>query len=795
LGIVWEYCVTHQIAFKFLTSKADFMVRNAKYANRSGSGKFITLYPAGTAEFEQTVADLSAALAGWQGPYILSDIRIGGGPVHVRYGGFAERFCLSETGEPVPAIEDPHGVLVPDPRIPAFRLPEWASVPEIIAPHLAALQSDDDSAAFLYTVSQALHFTNGGGIYEATDDRTGQHVVLREARPHAGLDSAGRDAMRRLQRENEVLHLLSDVPVVPRIFDYFTCWEHDFLAEEFIEGETLSKEMTTRAPLIHPSVSNQAVSEYTEWALDVLSRVEQAVDLIHDRGVVFGDLHPRNIILRPDGRICLVDFEAASLPGERSVTIMGAPGYVPPDHRTGVAVDDYAMACLKIALFMPLTALIALDLAKAEALIQAIAERFPVSLGFCQEIRTGLALNNDDGEKASVTVPGISPYFSGDEQDDMASMMEAIDASATPERLDRLFPGDIRQFTDGALGLACGASGVLYARAIAGFGTAPEHEKWLTEAVHQTKRASAGGFYNGLHGVAYALDKLGHRDAALNLLADLMEQSLDDLPLSLYAGLAGIGLNLLYFAGRTGDSGLRDAALNVADRLSSLIAALPRNPDTADPAARAGLMHGASGRALFFIRLFESTRDEAFLDLALGELNHDLDLCVRHADGTLQVDDGRRLLPYIEGGSAGIALVLDEYLGIRNNDRFEQAIEPIVRAAEPEFIICTGLFNGRAGLMAMLSHLRDSGRMDRAYLQPIIELHRRRLAWHVVSYQGKAAFPGDQLVRMSMDLATGSAGILLSLHAVRNTGIPLLPLVSRPASSPDNREPAGPYDN
>jgi len=32
------------------------------------------------------------------------------------------------------------------------------------------------------------------------------------------------------------------------------------------------------------------------------------------------------------------------------------------------------------------------------------------------------------------------------------------------------------------------------------------------------------------------------------------------------------------------------------------------------------------------------------------------------------------------------------------------------------------------------------------------------------------AFPGDQLLRLSMDLATGSAGVLLALHAALDQG-------------------------
>ena len=783
LDVVSEYCLAHRIAFKYLTSRVNFLLRNAKYANRSGSGKFVTVYPAGGAEFERAVADLSDRLAGQPGPYILSDIRIGDGPVHVRYGGFGERFCLSAIGERVPAIEDPAGVLVPDTRQPVFRLPGWAEVPRAVAPHLAARESGGGQA-LPYTVRQALHFTNGGGVYEATEPGSGLRVVLREARPHAGLDGAGRDAVYRLRHERDVLELLAGLPVIPRLYNYFTCWEHEFIAEEFVEGQTLGKEMAARFPLVHPAVGRETIAGYTAWALGTLERVRQAVDLIHGRGVTFGDLHPHNIIVRPGGEVCLVDFEAASLPAEPGKVIMAAPGYIPPDSRSGPAFDDYALACLAIALFMPLTPLVALDTAKGDMYLDAIAARFPLPPGYCARVREALALSGHDAGHAAERrqVARLAGRIDAGEPagaELMASAARAIRASATPRRQDRLFPGDVKQFPHGGLGIAYGAAGVLYALQVTGYGVRPEEERWLADSAWRARNDLPCGFYDGLHGVAHVLDMLGRRDAALNLLDHFAGRDLAGVPLSLSGGLAGIGLNLLHFAERTGQRGLRDAALNVADRLSAASAALPYGDRGSERKPRAGLMHGAAGRALFFIRLYQAAGDKAFLDMARSELYRDLDRCTAADDGTLQVDEGWRLMPYLEGGSAGIALVLDEYLDARPDARFEQAIGPIAAAAQPEFTAGSGLFNGRAGLIALLARIRDSGRRPAEAIQPAIERHLRRLAWHVVCYRGHAAFPGDQLMRMSMDLATGSAGVLLSLHAVRGEGVPVLPLVTR----------------
>ena len=93
-----NYCVPRGVCFKFLGSRMAVLMRNAKYASRSASGKAVTIYPADEADCERILRDLDTELSGSQGPYILSDLRYGAGPLYVRYGGFTERFCLDSRG-------------------------------------------------------------------------------------------------------------------------------------------------------------------------------------------------------------------------------------------------------------------------------------------------------------------------------------------------------------------------------------------------------------------------------------------------------------------------------------------------------------------------------------------------------------------------------------------------------------------------------------------------------------------------------------------------------------------------
>jgi hypothetical protein len=168
LRVVWNYCLAQNTAFKFITNRTGFFLRNGKYADRAGSGKFITIYPHGAEELERTVRQLGALLDGSPGPYILSDVRWDCGPLYLRYGAFVERTCRLPSGEFVPAIADPTGRLVPDVREPGFRVPSWAPVPDFLAPCVSARQ-DASPPDFPYRIERPLHYSNGGGIYLAAE--------------------------------------------------------------------------------------------------------------------------------------------------------------------------------------------------------------------------------------------------------------------------------------------------------------------------------------------------------------------------------------------------------------------------------------------------------------------------------------------------------------------------------------------------------------------------------------------------------------------------------------------------
>jgi class III lanthionine synthetase len=227
------------------------------------------------------------------------------------------------------------------------------------------------------------------------------------------------------------------------------------------------------------------------------------------------------------------------------------------------------------------------------------------------------------------------------------------------------------------------------------------------------------------------------------------------------------------------DTGLRETAWEIADVVGSRLGAVE---DVAEVSGGehpyAGLTRGSSGPALMFIRLYEQSGDDGLLDLAATALHQDLRRCIHAKDGSLEINEGWRMMPYLADGSVGLGLVLDQYLAHREDEELAVAAEKIRKAARAPFYIEPGLFYGRGGMILYLAAAASSGRADPAAAADQIA----RLDWHALSYRGRLAFPGEHLLRLSMDLGSGSAGLMLAVAAALGEERAHLPFLTPPAT-------------
>ena len=185
-----------------------------------------------------------------------------------------------------------------------------------------------------YEVRSKLGQGGMGVVYLADDTRLGRPVAIKALTQQFTRD---RERRERLRREARAAAALSH----PGIATVYALEEFDnalFIVSEYVPGNTLRDEVTT-SPL------------GVELLLDTAVQISRALAAAHQQGVVHRDLKPENVIRTTDGSIKVLDFGLARLsaggPGEAPATtrltepgsMLGTPGYMPPEQLRGEEVD------------------------------------------------------------------------------------------------------------------------------------------------------------------------------------------------------------------------------------------------------------------------------------------------------------------------------------------------------------------------------------------------------------------------------------------------------------------------
>ncbi|MFF7726670.1 class III lanthionine synthetase LanKC [Streptomyces sp. NPDC008001] len=787
--IVRGFCLLRGIAFDVVRSLTAARALGDEHADRLTSGDLMTLRPAGEAALTGALTELAVLLDGLPGPYVLGALRHRSGPLYVRYGSSGTLRCPETPAvygagdEPrlVPALKRPDGTLVPENRRPVFRCPDRVTLPEFLRPDLEALHAAPGEP-LPWRVLRALHVTNGGGTYLA-DDGAGNRVVLREARPYTGLDRRGDDAVTRLGRERAVLERLAGLGRVPRVLGHHVRAGHHFLAVEHVEGRSLAEAAAAAFPLTTEERAAKEAPGYAELVLAVVDRVAGALDELHARGVRLGELNPKNVFLRPGGEVVLTDLETATDLADDRPPPLGEEGFTAPAGLRGADATAYLLDALRLWLLLPVPYR---SPATLRVLTGAVEELYPLPAGFGGQLLTGLLSTSSykeaDGAEADGEAADQADHarmLAADEPDWPSlrdSLVAGIHAMATPERADRLFPcTPAGPDSLGGHAFGYGAAGVLYALHRVGAPVPDEYAAWLVASAER-EGDPRPGLYDGLHGVALVLDLLGRRDEALGVLDRCRPADARVVRPDLAGGKTGIALNLLRFARVTGDTALHDAALRTAGELAALVTAGPLRGRPGVPPPY-GLLHGAAGIALLFLHLYEETGAGRWLGLADRAVGYDIDRCTVQPDGALTLFDGMHHLPYLHGGSSGLAFPLQGLLRHRPDGGRAATLAAVRETCRALYVRNAGLLRGRAGAVLTLAALDGHGGRPGAAVRTQI----RRLAWYAHSYRGHLAFPGFRMLRLSADLATGSAGVLLALDSAFE------------GESAAGREPALPY--
>ncbi|PXY31015.1 serine/threonine-protein kinase [Prauserella muralis] len=181
-------------------------------------------------------------------------------------------------------------------------------------------------------------------MYKATDVRLGRKVALKVIGEHLGADAEFRE---RFVDEARNTSAIDHANIVP-LYDFGELDGMLYIAMRLVDGSDL-------ASLIGGSPMEP------QRALGLLEQVADALDTLHNRGLVHLDVKPANVLVtsRESHRehVYVADFgltrRGATGHRTRGGDFLGSPTYAAPEHLRGEPLDgrtdQYALACMLYA--------------------------------------------------------------------------------------------------------------------------------------------------------------------------------------------------------------------------------------------------------------------------------------------------------------------------------------------------------------------------------------------------------------------------------------------------------------
>lgn len=180
-------------------------------------------------------------------------------------------------------------------------------------------------------------------VYLAIDTRLNKQWAVKEMKNNKGNDGAF--LLKGLHMEANVLKMV-DHPALPRIVDIIEYDGTVFVVMDYIEGRTLDEVLQTEGA--------QQQERVIQWAKELCS----ALNYLHSMNppIIYRDMKPSNIMLKPDGNVKLIDFGTAKeldVENVADTTALGTRGYAAPEqfgdamgrglYKTDARTDIYSL--------------------------------------------------------------------------------------------------------------------------------------------------------------------------------------------------------------------------------------------------------------------------------------------------------------------------------------------------------------------------------------------------------------------------------------------------------------------
>jgi serine/threonine protein kinase len=175
-----------------------------------------------------------------------------------------------------------------------------------------------------------------GATYRAEDLRLkGRLCAVKEALPDPDASPEElKQSREQFYQEASTLARL-DHPNLPKVSDYFTEAERDYLVMDFVPGQDLKEMLTNALREGHPLPERQVLT-WADQLCDALSYMHS-----QDPPVLHRDIKPSNIKITPAGNVKLVDFGLVKVlvpDDQRTITVVQGRGtvqYIPLEQYGG----------------------------------------------------------------------------------------------------------------------------------------------------------------------------------------------------------------------------------------------------------------------------------------------------------------------------------------------------------------------------------------------------------------------------------------------------------------------------
>ncbi len=180
-----------------------------------------------------------------------------------------------------------------------------------------------------FEIIESIHRSGMSTVFKAIDRQTGETVAVKVPLMNLEADPA---FYSRFEREEKIGRRL-DHPGILKIIPVEQK-SRPYIVMEFVNGQTLDRLMQR--------VGILPISD----TLKIASRLCDALQYMHEHGVIHRDLKPSNIMLCDDGTLRIMDFGIAKTEAMRRITFggfsptMGTPDYMAPEQIKGKRGDQ-----------------------------------------------------------------------------------------------------------------------------------------------------------------------------------------------------------------------------------------------------------------------------------------------------------------------------------------------------------------------------------------------------------------------------------------------------------------------